>query len=98
MVRDHRKNGDCSDVIMAGGVTKKEASKKKAARFPGRPFLSYGSLTFKRAISECRFRGPISRLILIGSRCLPGQSRTVAQSVAVVSHLRKMTLLSHRPI
>ena len=60
-------------------------------------FLSYGSLTFKRTISGRRIRGPISRLILIGSRCLSGQSRSVARSVAVVSHLRKMTLLSHRP-
>jgi hypothetical protein len=36
-------------------------------------------------ISGRCIRGPISRLILIGSRCLSGQSRSVARSVAVVS-------------
>jgi hypothetical protein len=29
--------------------------------------------------------------ILIGSRCISGQSRTVARTDAMVSHLRKMT-------
>jgi len=59
----------------------KPKTKKKAARFPERPFLSHGSLTFKRAISGRRIRGPISRFIPIGSRCLSGQSRSVARSV-----------------
>ena len=36
-------------------------SKKKAARFPKRPFLSYDGCTFHRAISELPDRGPISR-------------------------------------
>ncbi len=73
-----------------------EPAKKKAARFPERPFLSYGSLTLNGRSQDVVIRGPISRLILIGSRCSSGQSRTVARSVAVVSHLRKMTLVSHR--
>lgn len=37
------------------------AQQKKAARFPKRPFLSYGGCTFHRAISELPDRGPISR-------------------------------------
>jgi hypothetical protein len=33
--------------------------KKKAARFPGRPFLSYGGATFERAISELPHEKPL---------------------------------------
>ena len=66
--------------------------KKQAAWFPKRPFLSYGSLTFNGRSQNVSAQGPISRgHILIGSRCLSGQSRTEARAVAVVSHLRKMT-------
>jgi hypothetical protein len=65
------------------------AAKKKAARFPGRPFLSHGSLTFKRAISGRRIRGPISRPhpdrkpLLIGSVaiCCPIRPRWFPISV-----------------
>src|ERR1700743_2735377 len=35
--------------------------------------------------------------ILIGSRCISGQSRSVARTDAMVSHLRKMSLLSREP-
>jgi len=52
------------------------------------------SLTFKRAISGRRIRGPISRFIPIGSRCLSGQSRSVARSVRVPSDL--ISSLAHR--
>jgi hypothetical protein len=57
--------------------TKKENAKKKAAWFPKRPFLSYGSLTFNGRSQGVRARGPISRLhpdrkpLLIGSVAIP---------------------------
>ena len=41
----------------SGARQRRRNTKKKAARFPERPFLSYGSLTFKRAISECLIPG-----------------------------------------
>jgi hypothetical protein len=37
------------------------ALKKKAAWFPKRPFLSYGSLTFNGRFQDVGARGPISR-------------------------------------
>jgi hypothetical protein len=55
----------------------KERVKKKAAWFPRRPFLSYGSLTFNGRSQGVRARGPISRLhpdrkpLLIGSVAIP---------------------------
>jgi len=65
--------------------------KKKAAWFPKRPFLSYGSLTFNGRFQGRNTGGLSPGYILIGSRCLSGQSRTGARTVAVVSHLRKMS-------
>ena len=88
----HRPRCDLSFVPSATGWRK--ITKKKAARLPGRPFLSHGGATFNGRSQNLCCRGPISRLILIGYRCSSGQSRSVARSVAMVSHLRKMTTVS----
>jgi len=67
----------------------KFGQKKKAAWFPKRPFLSYGSFTFNGRSQGVRARGPISRLhpdrkpLLIGSVAilLPELSRWFPISV-----------------
>jgi hypothetical protein len=69
----------------------KRFEKKKAAWFPRRPFLSYGSFTLTGDLRTSAPGGLSPGHILIGSRCVSGQSRTGARTVAVVSHLRKMT-------
>ena len=66
-------------------------SKKKAAWFPRRPFLSYGSFNINGRFQDLCTGGLSPGRILIGSRCLSVQSRLRSDSVAVVSHLRKMT-------
>jgi cyclohexyl-isocyanide hydratase len=66
-------------------------AKKKAAWFPRRPFLSYGGSTLT---GDFRMSAPgayLPAVILIGCRCKSGQSRTVARTDAMVSHLRRMT-------
>ena len=68
--------------------------KKKAARFPERPFLSYGSSTLTGDFGTSAPGAYLPAAFLLGSRCKSGQSRTVTRTVAMVSHLRKMERLS----
>ena len=62
---------------------------KKAAWLPRRPFLSHGGATLAGDFGTSA--GAVPGGVLIGCRCISGQSRTVARTVAMVSHLRKMT-------
>src|SRR5262249_36847657 len=54
----------------------------------------HGGATLNGRSQNLWCQGPISWPCSDRGRCSPGQSRTVARSVAMVSHLRKMTLLS----
>ena len=63
---------------------------RKAARFPGRPFLSYGSSTLTGDFGRIWTGGLSPGRVLLGSRCKSGQSRSVTRTDAVVVHLRKM--------
>ena len=70
------------------------AHKKKAAWFPKRPFLSHGGHTLAGRSQNVCTGGLSPGRILIGGRCKSGQSRLEPDTDAMVSHLRKMTLLS----
>jgi hypothetical protein len=48
---------------------KKSSQRKRPPGFPNGLSCLTAASHYKRAISGRRFRGPISRLILIGSRC-----------------------------
>jgi hypothetical protein len=94
---DAKSNPNAAAKASNAGASRGHASlenamkKKKAAWFPRRPFLSYGSFTLTGDLRTSAPGGLSPGHILIGSRCVSGQSRTGARTVAVVSHLRKMT-------
>ena len=66
-------------------------TKKKAARFPETAFPVLRQLHIDGRFQNLSTGGLSPGHILIGSRCISGQSRTVARTDAMVSHLRKMS-------
>src|SRR6202041_605439 len=86
-------NGWCDAASASNIATKKE---KKAAWFPRRPFLSYGSSTLT---GDFRISAPGAYLPAVSYSAAAanrGSRELEPDTDAVVSHLRKMVRLSHR--
>jgi hypothetical protein len=81
-------------IRLRGDHAQNKPQQKKAARLPGRPFLSHGSPTLEGDLRMSSTGGLSPGRILIGCRCASGRSRAVSRTSAMVSHLRKMTLSS----
>src|SRR4029077_3662990 len=85
----------CSTVARPLGATPQGKPQKKAAKEKGRLVSQTTFPVLRQLHIVGRFRssapgGLSPRHILNGCRCKSGQSRTVARTVAMVSHLRKM--------
>ena len=65
------------------GVNLPPLAQKKAARFPERPFLILRQPHINGRFQDLNTGGLSPSHILIGSRCISGQSRTVARTDAV---------------
>ena len=96
--RGDRSRRRAARLTQPNARNQREQPKKKAAWFPRRPFLSYGSSTLTGDFRTSCTGGLSPSHVLIGSRCIIGAVANCCPNRRDGLHLRKMGSLSHESV